>query len=186
MSLRRATADDASALTRLRAAMLESMGDVAAHGDGSVGAGSDEPWRLCADEMFARRLSEDPETFVAFVVEDADGTLVASGVGWISEHLPGPHNVTGRRGYIASMSTVPDGRRQGHGRQIVAALLDWFDERAISRVDLVATPMGEPLYRSFGFADHRGAVALVRRGEEQLPKSAGLDAGDLDSDAACC
>ncbi len=159
MSLRRATPDDAAELTRLRATMLKSMNDDI----------SEEQWWRNAEEVFQRRLSAEPETFVAFVVEGPDGTLMSSGVGWISEHLPGPRNPTGRRGHIASMSTVPQARRRGHGRQIIEALLRWFDDHGVTRVDLTATAMGEPLYRSVGFDDHADAVSLVRRLEDQAP-----------------
>ena len=123
-------------------------------------------WRRSAERMFARRLRDEPETFVAFVVDAPDATLVSSGVGWISEHLPSTWNVTGRRGHIASMSTEVAVRRQGHARQIMVALLEWFDSRGITRIDLTATPMGAPLYRSLGFADHGNGVPLVRRVED--------------------
>jgi len=135
--------------------MLESMGRDEAN-----------EWRLNAEEMFGRRLRDEPETFAAFVVEGPSGTVVSSGVGWISEHLPSTWNVTGRRGHIASMSTEPAARRQGHARQIMVELLDWFDVRGIKRIDLTATSMGEPLYRSVGFADPGNGLPLVRRAED--------------------
>lgn len=156
MSLRRATPDDADALTRLRVQMYESW-------SGDVPRGA---WLDASTELFRRRLADEPDTFVAFVVEE-DGHVVSSGVGWIEVHLVNPNNLTGRRGHIASMSTDPAARRRGHARAILAALVEWFDARDIARVDLVATPAGEPLYRSLGFADHQDAVALVRRIEDQ-------------------
>lgn len=161
MSLRRATPDDAAALVDLRAAMYESWGHDHAG----------EEWRRSAEEMLIRRLRDETETFVAVVVEGEAGDLVASGVGWVSEHLPSPWNPSGLRGHIASMSTSPQARRQGHGRAVIDALLEWFDAQGVVRVDLVATPMGEPLYRRVGFADHGDAVALVRRGEDLPPRS---------------
>src|SRR4051794_41711046 len=99
-AVRRAVPADAEELTRLRALMYESFG-----GDTSGGE-----WRATCVRTFARRLEEEPEEFVAFVVDAEDGggpggPLVASGVGWIEVHLPGPTNLTGRRGHIASMST---------------------------------------------------------------------------------
>jgi GNAT superfamily N-acetyltransferase len=153
VTLRRATPADAAALTELRAAMYDAWGDDP----------SGQEWRDSATAMFQRRLRDEPDDFVAFVVEDADGRCIASGVGWVTEHLPNPHNLTGRRGHIASMSTVEGERGKGHGRAVMSALLEWFDERGVVRIDLVATPMGEPLYRSVGFGDHGKATALVRR-----------------------
>ncbi|HVF21131.1 MAG TPA: GNAT family N-acetyltransferase [Mycobacteriales bacterium] len=153
MTLRRATPADAAELTDLRAAMYVAWGDDP----------SGQEWRDSATAMFERRLRDEPESFVAYVVEDGSGRIVASGVGWVTEHLPNPHNLTGLRGHIASMSTLEAVRGQGHGRAVIDALLAWFDQRDILRVDLVATPMGEPLYRSVGFAEHGNATALVRR-----------------------
>ena len=117
--------------------MHEAMGD----------APTDE-WRQRCDLAFARRLGTD--TFVAFVVEE-QAAVVSGGAGWLEEHLPAPYQLDGRRGVIASMSTDPEHRRRGHGRQVMMALMGWFEEQGVPRVDLRATPDGQPLYESFGF-----------------------------------
>lgn len=145
MTVRRATPDDVAELVRLRVLMYESWGTDTTTGN----------WRKYAEEHFRESLVRSD--FAAFVVDGPDGGLLASGIGWVERHLPGPRNETGRRGHIASMSTNADARRQGHGRAIFAALLGWFDELGVTRIDLRATPMGEPLYRSFGFAEGGGA-----------------------------
>jgi GNAT superfamily N-acetyltransferase len=145
MGVRRATPADAEELTRLRSAMYETWGADT----------SDAGWREANLELFRRRLSADPD-FVAFVVDGEEGRLVASGAGWIEQHLPGPQNPTGRRGHIASMSTDPRARRQGLARAVFEALLGWFEEQGVHRIDLRATPMGEPLYRAYGFGEGGG------------------------------
>ncbi len=142
MTVRRAGPEDAAELTRLRGLMFESWG----------GDTSDPHWRQASDELFRRRLRDDPE-FAAFVVEGPDGGLVSSGVGWVDHHLAGPKHYTGLRGHVASMSTDAAHRGQGHARAVFTALMAWFGEIGITRVDLFATPAGEPLYRSFGFID---------------------------------
>lgn len=136
-TLRRATPADAAAMTQLRALMHEAMGDTPTN-----------EWRASCEEAFARRLST--ATFTAFVIEE-DGVVVSGGTGWVEEHLPSPYQLDGRRGLIASMSTEPEHRRKGYGRQVMAALMAWFDEQEIPRVDLRATPDGQPLYETFGF-----------------------------------
>lgn len=143
-SLRRATLDDAEALTRLRGLMHQAIGDEL----------TDE-WAALCTTAFRRRLAT--EEFRAYVVE-ADGVLVCSGVGWLEEHLPSPYLLDPRRGHVASMSTDPDHRRQGHARAVFAALMGWFGELGISRVDLRATEDGRPLYESFGFSLLGGAT----------------------------
>jgi GNAT superfamily N-acetyltransferase len=145
-NLRRAGVEDAAALVRLRALMLSAMGS-----DPSVPG-----WAQACEAAFARRLAE-PDRFAAWVV-DVDGSPVASGVGWLEEHLPSPAAPDGRRGHVASMSTEPAHRRQGHGRAVLEALLEWFTDAGVRRVDLRATPDGRGLYERLGFRAGGGAA----------------------------
>ncbi len=144
-TLRRATAADAEDLTRLRGLMHLAMGSASLPAD----------WRVACEASFRRRLSSDD--FVAFGVEQ-DGRLVSCGAGWLEEHLPSPGQFDGRRGHIASMSTEPPFMRQGYGRQVFGALMDWFAGHGIPRVDLRATEDGRRLYASFGFQVLGGAT----------------------------
>ena len=148
-TLRRATVEDAQALTRLRAFMHEAMGDAPT-----------PEWEVACVATLRRRLAADD--FVSFVVEQ-DGTAVAGGVGWLEEHLPSPYQLDGRRGHIASMSTDPAYRRRGYGRDVFRALMAWFAERDIPRVDLRATPYGQPLYEAEGFKVLGGATMAWTR-----------------------
>ena len=145
-NLRRAGVADAAALVRLRSAMLAAMG-----ADPSVAG-----WASACEAAFVRRLAE-PDRFAAWVVE-LDTVVVAGGVGWVEEHLPSPSAPDGRRGHVASMSTEPGHRRQGHGRAVLDALLGWFAEAGVARVDLRATPDGRALYERAGFRQLGGAA----------------------------
>lgn len=138
-TLRRATPADAAELTRLRGHMHRAMGSRPTEE-------SDARTRAA----FERRLGESD--VAAYVVGGPPGgPLVSCGVGWVEEHLPSPHQLDPRRGHIASMSTDPAARRQGHARAVFTALLAWFAELGVSRVDLRATPDGQPLYEQSGF-----------------------------------
>jgi ribosomal protein S18 acetylase RimI-like enzyme len=117
-------------------------------------------WQQRCVADFTRRLATD--TFVAFLVVQ-DGLEVACGVGWLEEHLPSPFQLDPRRGHVSSMSTHPDHRRQGHARVVLRALMDWFAEREIPRVDLRATPDGLALYESEGFKVLGGATMAWTR-----------------------
>lgn len=148
-TLRRATVSDAQALTELRGYMHLAMGDELS-----------PEWRVACEAALRRLLATDD--FVGFVVEEA-GAPVSTGVGWLEEHLPSPYQLDGRRGHIASMSTHPDHRRHGYGRLVFRALMDWFAERDIPRVDLRATPYGQPLYEAEGFRVLGGATMAWTR-----------------------
>lgn len=140
---RRATPADAAALVELRVAMLASFFDEVPGGE----------WRELCRAMFEERLASDSTDFAAFVADGPAGVPVSAGVGWVEQHLPSPRNPHGRRGHIASMSTLPEHRGQGYARAVVAALLDWMESLGVTRVELRASTMGEPLYRSLGFKE---------------------------------
>jgi GNAT superfamily N-acetyltransferase len=156
-NLRRAGVEDAAALTRLRALMLTEMGS---H---PVAPG----WAEACERAFTRRLA-DTDRFAAWVV-DVDGRPVCSGVGWLEEHLPSPGALDGRRGHVASMSTEPDHRRRGHGRDVLAALMGWFADLEVPRVDLRATDDGRPLYEGFGFRLLGGATMAWTASTTDVP-----------------
>ena len=63
-------------------------------------------------------------------------------------------------GSIAKMVVAPNIQRQGLGGAILDALLAEAERRELSRVGLVATPLGRPLYDSRGFTPV-GDVAIV-------------------------
>jgi GNAT superfamily N-acetyltransferase len=142
-TLRRATPDDAQALTRLRGFMHEAMGTELT-----------PEWQARCEADFRRRLASPG--FVAFLVEE-DGAAVACGVGWLEEHMPSPYQLDGRRGHVSSMSTDPAYRSRGLGRMVLRTLMGWFAEQGVPRVDLRATPYGQPLYESEGFQVLGGA-----------------------------
>jgi len=142
MNARRATADDAAELVRLRGVMIASLGH----------ASPDDDWREPARQVLAKRLDEPSPTMAAFVVDRPGGDgLAACVVGTIEQRLGSPGNPDGRAGYVFSVATDPDMRRRGYCRQCMEGLLDWYRSAGLRRVDLRASPDGAPLYRSLGF-----------------------------------
>jgi GNAT superfamily N-acetyltransferase len=142
MGLRRATPDDVPDLVRLRRVMYDAMG--VDH--------SPPDWAATCERVLRESLASGQ--MAAYVVE-TDGRVVACGVGMVEQRLPGPRNPAGLHGYVQSMATDPEHRGQGHGKAVFAALLEWFTERGVARVDLHATPAGERVYRPFGFTEPR-------------------------------
>ena len=154
IEVRRAKPDDAEALVRLRALMIEAMGtDV---GDENA------PWRSMALRYFSEQL-EAPDRFAAFVVDDPAVGVVAGAAGHLNVHAPGPGDLSLVRGALYNVSTEPAFRRRGLARACVIALLDWFrDETSAGQIELHATESGDGLYRSLGFVDSRYPAQRLR------------------------
>ncbi|MGC5018155.1 GNAT family N-acetyltransferase [Micromonospora sp. DT47] len=146
---RRATADDASEIVRLRGVMLASL----AGADPAPG-----PWQQAARETLRERLTDPAELMAAFVVDapDRGGELAACAVGTVERRLGGPGNPSGLTGYVFNVVTDPGHRRRGCSRACMEALLDWYRRLGVLRVDLRASEHGEPLYRSLGFRPTSG------------------------------
>lgn len=141
--MRRATPDDADELVRLRAVLLRTF----------PGRAWNDDWREPARASLQRRLSAPEPALAAFVVENPDGPgLAACAVGVIDEHLGNPYNPDGRVGYVFNVVTDPGARRRGYSRACLEALLQWFRDQDVRVADLKASPDGEPLYTSLGFA----------------------------------
>lgn len=141
MEARRATTVDIPELVRLREVMMASV-----RGDAGTG------WQDACAAILERGLVDG--SMVAIVVDRPSGEgLAACGVAMWAQRLPGTGCADGRYGYIQSMATDERDRRQGLARAVFTGLLAWFAELDVTRVDLHASSMGEPLYRQLGFAD---------------------------------
>ena len=139
IDVRRAGPGDAEELIRLRAVMLE-VTEVT--GD----------WQRTGADLLRTQLAATEPSAAAFVVDKGDGPgLAACVLGQVDQRLPGPNNISGRRGYVYNVATDPAYRRRGFSRACMTALLEWFAGRGVDVVDLRASPEGEPLYASLGF-----------------------------------
>lgn len=134
--VRRATPEDAGELLRLRQVMIDSM----------PGANTDAGWQSASLATVTARLAEPAGSFAAFVVDrpDRPGALAALVVGTVEYRI-------GRVGYVFSVATDPDARRQGCARACMDALVEWFREQGVGQIDLTASAEAEPLYASLGF-----------------------------------
>ncbi|MFM9589659.1 GNAT family N-acetyltransferase [Streptomyces scabiei] len=144
MSLvRRATAEDARELLRLRQVMIDSM----------PGADRSTGWHAESLPTLRRRLAGPEGEFAAFVVDrpERPDALAALVVGTIDYRIGTAANPCGAVGHVFSVATDPDCRRRGYARACMEALVDWFHEVGAGRVHLTASPEAEPLYESMGF-----------------------------------
>jgi GNAT superfamily N-acetyltransferase len=151
MEARPARRTDAPEIVRLAATMFDSMGVDTTGPD----------WFEAALRHVHERLDDD---LAVFVVDDPEvpGRLVSSAAGTIAKRLPTPVNPNGRCGYVQWVCTDADYRGQGMARQVMTALVSWYQARGVSAIELHATPMAESLYLSLGFSD-AGPRALRRR-----------------------
>ncbi|MFF4603297.1 GNAT family N-acetyltransferase [Streptomyces sp. NPDC001339] len=153
---RSAVPDDAAELVRLRRLMFREM-----NGQDSPGS-----WERDAEAM-ARRLLTGPDPRLGAFVVTGDGTgtphLAACAVGTVEERLPAPGHPSGRFGFVFNVCTDPRYRGRGYARATTEALLGWFAERGVSRVDLHASDGAEALYRSLGFAEHSLPLSMDLR-----------------------
>jgi GNAT superfamily N-acetyltransferase len=136
IDVRAATAVDAEELVRLRGVLF-----------GSAPPG---PWQAQALEDFRAGIAAGSLT--AFVVDAGEpGRLAACVVGVVEHRVASPTNPSGRIGYVFSVATDPGYRRRGYSRACLERLLSWYKRNTITRVDLMASREGEPLYTSLGF-----------------------------------
>jgi GNAT superfamily N-acetyltransferase len=154
-----ATVADAAEVVRLACVMFTSMG-------------MDDPgdaWRTMSADHFTRRIGRDA---IAAVVDHPtiSTRLISSGAATVSTRLPTPSNPTGAHGYVQWVATDEEFRGRGCARAVMTNLLEWFDARG-GEVELHATKLGEPLYRSLGFWEGNGAPSLRRRGWDLPPRT---------------
>ncbi|WP_406204952.1 GNAT family N-acetyltransferase [Streptomyces decoyicus] len=162
---RAAVPEDATELVRLRRLMFLAM-----NGRDSPGS-----WERDAEATVRRQLVGADARLAGFVVAgDEAGAphLAACALGTVEERLPSPSHPSGRFGFVFNVCTDPRYRGRGYARATTEALLGWFAERGVTRVDLHATDDAEPLYRSLGFTEHSLALSLdVRSAEFAYPMS---------------
>jgi ribosomal protein S18 acetylase RimI-like enzyme len=97
-----------------------------------------ESWRMALDAVLLQHVSRS--YFVARVATDENGiAAVAQGI------------VTGTAGWLGNVIVRPEARRRGFGRRMTLDMVDVLRARGCSTLLLVATEMGEPVYRKIGF-----------------------------------
>lgn len=154
-TIRRATAADADALTRVRAELLRA----------APATSPDAAWLGRLREHLRTGLATGTH-MAAFVIDTpgdrAGDGLASCALGTVHQHLPGPrHN--GLSGHIHLVATEAAHRRRGYATAVLTALVDWLHERGCKVINLNATSDGDRLYRNLGFTPNTWAMRLARR-----------------------
>ena len=137
--LREATLADADVLVHHRLAMFEDMG---------------EPFdRAALDASFRDWLQTrmTADTYRAWLVEAADGTVVAGGGISILPWPPSPRNLGHAIAFVYNVYTEPAHRHRGLARMIMGAVHQSCARDGIRTVALHASQDGLPLYASMGY-----------------------------------
>jgi FolB domain-containing protein len=137
------------ALVVLRLGMFESM-------EHSDPADVDRLRKQSIEYMHEKIPTGEYKSWVA----DVNGQAIASGGLVIRSAPPTIHNPRGLEGYVISVFTAPEWRKQGMARGIMNAIIDYLRENGIVKVTLRATEQGRPLYLSLGFAPDEREMAL--------------------------
>jgi len=141
-TIRRASTDDVETLVGHRRAMFRDMGyeDAAA-----------------LDSMSARfvvwlRERMDSGEYLAWLAFAPDGSVAAGAGLWLMDWPPHMIGKGVRRGNILNVYTESNFRHRGLARQLMEAALLWCRENRVDTVILHASPDGQRLYQSMGFA----------------------------------
>ncbi|MEM2937140.1 MAG: GNAT family N-acetyltransferase [Candidatus Bathyarchaeia archaeon] len=91
------------------------------------------------------------ENAVVFVAE-VEGKIVGYSLGWVSQ----PWAYKGKRGYICDCFVEKSYRRQGIGKALIKAMLEWFIEKGVECVEADIYSNNVPslkLFKKLGFEE---------------------------------
>lgn len=144
ITYRRATIDDIPALIRLRMALHKDR-----HGDVDDGKRKEMQQQL-ASYLLSSLTSG---TYNAWVAYDAE---IPAGMGaFVTQEICSIMDWPFVRiAYVCNMYTLHDYRGNGICTQIVKLMMGAAKEMNITKLELHASPYGEPIYRKLGFEQH--------------------------------
>lgn len=116
---------------------------------GSITEQQEQCMREQLPDYFERRLGRE---LIAFVARDG-GRPVAAAYLYIMEKPASPFLPNGFDGEVLSVYTEPAYRGRGICTRLMKNLIDYGREHGLSRIDLIATDEGYPIYKKLGFAD---------------------------------
>jgi len=139
-TIRRATSDDASLLAEHRACVWREVGDW----DEEPMAAQVPIWTAWFHDALA------DGTYVSFVAEE-NGEPVASGSLLVQISVPRPGCPSDREGRVHAVYVVPDARRRGIARALMAEITAYARAAVLIRLTLHPSDDARPLYELLGF-----------------------------------
>ena len=137
-----ANVNDIEELVRLRIAyMIDDFGSITDY--------EKECMEKQLPDYFKRRLGKE---LIAFVAR-AEVRLVAAAYLLIIEKPANPFLPNGLDSEVLSVYTEPEYRGKGICSTLMTNMIEYSKEHGLSRIDLVATSEGYPIYKKLGFED---------------------------------
>jgi GNAT superfamily N-acetyltransferase len=140
MTIRRASAEDATVLAEHRAAVWREVGE--------WDSAELEPQIVIWAAYFSRQIAGG--TYVAYVAEE-NGAPIASGAILIHAAIPRPNLDSDRAGRVQSVYVTPTARRNGVARAVMTHLLRFAEEANLISLSLHPSDEARDLYASLGF-----------------------------------
>ena len=140
-TFRRATADDAELLAKMRLEMRRER-------ETSECLLSEEEFLRCNLEFFREHLAAG--AFISFLAFGGSTAAACSGMS-LQVHPPTYANPSGKSGYVTNMFTRPEWRHRGLALMLVDHLVDAAREAGCAALYLNTSPMGRSLYEKYGF-----------------------------------
>ncbi|MEA5040762.1 MAG: GNAT family N-acetyltransferase [Clostridiaceae bacterium] len=142
MIYRPAGCSDIPCLIRLRLAFLAELhGPLTEEQSASFSATLEDYFRRCLGK-----------TLLCYLAEE-DGESVSTVFLTISEKPASESTPTGYFGTALNVYTCPEYRRQGHAAALMRMAIEDGHNRNLSYIELMATAMGESVYRALGFSE---------------------------------
>ena len=149
-TFRRAAADDAELLARMRLEMRKER-------ETSACALSEAEFLRCNVEFFREHLAAGD--FISFLAFDGGEAAACSGLS-LQVHPPTYENPSGKSGYVTNMFTRPAWRHRGLAKQLVDRLAEAARAAGCAKLYLNASQMGRPLYEKYGFKSVDGEMSF--------------------------
>ncbi len=143
ISLRKASLNDIDKLTEFRVAFLKEA-------QGTPTSQLEDHLIMSLKQYFKRSLESN--SFVSWIAEYENKSIGFSGM--VIREQPGNFEIpNGKTGYILNMFTIKEYRKNGIGSILFQKLIDDAKCLGLDKIELHATPDGEPIYRKFGFIE---------------------------------
>ena len=151
-NIRKATEQDAGALSEFRLALFQELGE---------GPAASEVAKFLADCTCAIAKGIREGYSLSWLAEDPLGNCVSTMVMNVFQRLPSPRLRGTIEGYILNVYVSPGSRRQGVASGLLKAAVEHASAAGFARIRLHATEEGRGVYSALGFRGRVDEMELV-------------------------